>query len=150
MTLAQPFGKDVVYDGLQSGNNFFLGLLAGLVAAVIGAAAWMGITLATESHLGVVAIGVGALVGFAVRIGGNGRTLSFGIMGAVLTALSCLSGEVLSVVQGMTSARHDLLDTLKNVDLVPLVQRILTKTDPISYLIYAIGIFEGFKLSMKK
>jgi hypothetical protein len=148
--MADQFAKDTLVDHMQGGNNYFLGLVAGIIAAVIGAGAWMGITLATESHLGLVAIGVGALVGYAVRIGGRGRTIIFGIMGAVLTALSCLAGEVATVIQLASSPEHNFFDSLQHTDLMALISTILEKTDPISWLIYAFGIFEGFKFSIRK
>jgi hypothetical protein len=148
--MAQQFAADTVVDKLQGGDNYFLGLVAGLVAAAIGAGAWMGITLATDSHLGLVAIGVGALVGFAVRIGGRGRTMAFGIMGAVLTALSCLTGEALTAIQMTSSSGHDFLATLQTTDIAALVQTIVEKTDAMSWLIYGIGIYEGFKFSIRK
>ena len=148
--MAQQFGRDAVYDGMQGGNNYFLGLLAGIIAAAIGAFAWMEITIATHSHLGLVALGVGALVGFAIRMAGNGRSIIFGFMGAILTLLSCLCGEVMTAIQLASTVQLDFFETLKSVDLVALTERILSNTDPISYLIYGIGIFEGFKFSIKK
>ncbi|MGH2625523.1 MAG: hypothetical protein ACRDHY_02595 [Anaerolineales bacterium] len=48
-----------------------LGLGAG--AALVGAIVWYAITLATDSTWGIVAVGVGLLVGAAVRKGSDGR-----------------------------------------------------------------------------
>jgi hypothetical protein len=148
--MSDQFSKAVSYDNVHSGNNFVLGLLAGVVAAAIGAAVWMGLTVATGWHVGYVAIGVGALVGFAIRTAGKGTTVIFGIMGAVLTFLGCLSGEVMAAIQLSTSAQENFLDVLKSADLVQLVSSILSNTDPIMYLIYGFGIFEGYKLSIRK
>lgn len=148
--MADQFGQGAVYDNVPGGNNYFLGLLAGLIAAIIGAAVWMGVTAATHLHVGYVALGVGALVGFAVRFGGKGNTVIFGIMGAVLTALSCLTGEMLAVIQLASTPEVDFFQTLKGADLGALVQSIFTNTDAISWFIYAIGIFEGYKFSMRK
>jgi len=149
--MSDQFAKDVAWDGVRSrGENVFLGFLAGLVAAAVGAAAWMGITLATESHLGLVAIGVGALVGLAIRFAGNGRSMIFGLMGALLTLASCVSGEVLTLVQLSITPDRDFYHTLIAVDLVQLTSNIFSKMDPLMYLIYGIGIFEGYKLSKRK
>ena len=138
-------------DGVTGrGGNLFLGIFAGLVAAVIGSAIWMGITIATGMHIGYVALGVGALVGFAIRYAGHGTSIVFGIFGAVFTFLSCLCGEVLSVLEKSTSGQQGLLDLLKTADLVQVTGNIFAQTDLIMYLIYAIGIFEGYKLSRVK
>ena len=138
-------------DGVRGREeNFPFGFLAGAGAAVIGALVWMGITVATGLHVGYVALGVGALVGLAVRYVGNGTGMIFGIIGAVWTLIGCLGGEILTMVKLSTTPQHDFYSTLTAVDLTQMVPRILDKMDPIMYLIYAIGIFEGYKLSIRK
>ena len=149
--MSQQFAKEVVMDGVRGrGENLFLGLLAGAVAALIGALIWMGITIATGFHVGYVALGVGALVGFAVRYAGNGTGVIFGVVGAVLTLAGCLGGEVLAVLQLSANAQHNFYDVVTHADWIQLVTNIFSQMDPIMYLIYAIGIFEGYKLSIRK
>jgi hypothetical protein len=149
--MSQQFAKNVAVDGVRGREeNIPFGILAGALAAVVGALVWMGITVATGLHVGYVALGVGALVGLAVRYVGNGRSMIFGIIGAVLTLIGCLGGEILTVVQLSSTPQHDFYNVLTTVDLTQLVPRILDQTDPIMYLIYAIGIFEGYKLSIRK
>jgi len=138
-------------DGVRGeGENLVLGVLAGGLAAVIGAVIWMGITVATGWHVGYVALGVGALVGLAIRTAGNGTGFIFGAAGAVLTLLGCLGGEILATIQLATTPQRDFVSVLSSVNLVEMVKNIATQTDPIMYLIYAIGIFEGYKLSIRK
>jgi len=149
--MSQQFAKDVTVDGVRGREeNLPFGILAGTVAAIVGALIWMGITVATGMHVGYVALGVGALVGLAVRYVGHGSSMIFGIIGAVFTLIGCLGGEILTMVQLSTTPQHDFYSVLTTVDLTQLVPRILDKTDPIMYLIYAIGIFEGYKLSIRK
>jgi hypothetical protein len=149
--MSQQFAKDVTMDGVRGREaNLPFGILAGAIAAVIGAFIWMGITVATGMHVGYVALGVGALVGLAVRFVGNGRSAIFGIIGAVLTLIGCLGGEVLAVVQLTSTPQRDFFNTLTTIDLTQLVTNIFDRMDPIMYLIYAIGIFEGYKLSIRK
>jgi len=138
-------------DGVRGREeNIPFGILAGIIAAALGAALWMGIAVATGWRGGIVALGVGALVGLAVRIVGNGRSMIFGIIGAVLTLAGCLGGEILTVVQLSSSPEHDFYNTLTTLDLIPTVTNIFNRMDPIMYLIYGIGIFEGYKLSIRK
>ena len=149
--MSEPFAKNVTVDGVRGrGENLVLGILAGAAAALVGALIWMGITVATGLHVGYVALGVGALVGFTIRYVGNGTGQIFGIAGALLTFLGCLAGEILTVVQLSTTPEHNFFSVLTTIDLTQLVPHILEKTDPIMYLIYAIGIFEGYKLSIRK
>jgi hypothetical protein len=151
LSMSQQFAKDATMDGVRGREaNLPFGILAGAIAAIIGALIWMGITVATGLHVGYVALGVGALVGLTVRFVGNGRSAIFGIIGAVLTLIGCLGGEVLTVVQLASTPQRDFLNTLTTIDLTQLATNIFDKMDPIMYLIYAIGIFEGYKLSIRK
>jgi hypothetical protein len=149
--MSQQFGKDVAMDGVRgSGENLFLGILAGAIAAAIGAAIWMGITMATGVQFGLVALGVGALVGLAVRLVGNGTSMIFGVLGAILTLIGCLGGEILTRIQQESTPQHNFFATLNTVDLPQLLTTIFTQMGPVSYLIYGIGIYEGYKLSIRK
>ena len=138
-------------DGVRGrGEHLPFGILAGTVAAFLGALIWMAFALATGLHVGYVALGVGALVGLAVRFAGNGTSMIFGLIGAVLTLAGCLGGEILTMVQLLTTPQHDFFTVLTTVDLIHLVSRIFDRMDPIMYLISAIGIFEGYQLSIRK
>jgi hypothetical protein len=138
-------------DGVQGREeNLPFGILAGAVAAGLGALIWMGITVATAMHIGYVALGVGALVGLAIRYVGHGTGMIFGIAGAVLTLIGCLGGEILTAIQLSTTPQHDFFSMLTTVDLGQMLTNIFNQMDPIMYLIYAIGIFEGYKLSIRK
>jgi hypothetical protein len=149
--MSEQFAKDVSVDGVRGREeNLLFGILAGALAAIIGAAIWMGITVMTGMHVGYVALGVGALVGLTVRFVGNGRGMIFGIIGAVLTLLGCLGGEILTVVQLASTPQHNFYDTLTTIDLTQLLNNIFDRMNPIMYLIYAISIFEGYKLSIRK
>jgi len=74
----------------------------------------------------------------------------FGVVGAILTLFGCLGGEVLTVVQLASTAEHDFYSTLTTLDLAQTVSNIFSQMDPLMYLIYAIGIFEGYKFSIRK
>ncbi len=153
--MSDRFTQDVTRDGVRGhGENFFLGLVAGVIAMVIGAGVWMGVAVTAGSQLNVIpigfmAIGVGALVGFAIRVVGDGRGIVFGLMGAVLTFLGCLGGDVLTVVQQSTGA-HDFFYTLQTTDLPELVTNLFSRMQVITSVAYGIGIYEGFTISRRK
>ena len=138
-------------DGVRThGSNFIVGLFGGIIAAIIGSAVWFGITVVTGMHVGYVALGVGALVGLSIRAAGNGRFFIFGVMGAVLTLLSCVTGEFLSTVQLATTPENDFYSVLTHVDWLDMVISLMTQNSPMMYLIYAIGIFEGYHFAIRK
>jgi hypothetical protein len=132
-------------------QNLPMGILAGAGAALAGAVIWMGITVATQMQFGLVAIAVGAGVGYAVRYAGKGVTKTFGVVGAVCTLLSCIAGEVFSVIQmGATADGIGFLEALSKIDLGVVVQNVVENSSIITYVIYGIGVYEGYKFSFRK
>src|SRR3954464_5437664 len=75
--------------------SFALAAAAGIGAAMAGAILWGVFTYATNYELGLIAVAIGALVGFAVRRAGNGDTANFAILGALCAAFGCALGIVL-------------------------------------------------------
>ena len=151
--MSLKFAGDVVTDGIpKQRGNLFLGILAGIVAAAVGAVIWMLVAVGAGMHIGYVALGVGALVGFAIRYAGHGQSIFFGIAGAVLTLIGCLGGEVLTVIQLSTNVERDFYQSMMSIDFNQLIANIFDRMNeqPIMYLIYGIGIFEGYKLSIRK
>ena len=74
-------------------GGFALGLVTAIVAAVVGGIIWAVITVTSDYRIGVVAVGIGVLVGLAIdRFGGGDRRLP--IAGAVLALLGCLLGDL--------------------------------------------------------
>jgi hypothetical protein len=149
--VSDQFSKDVAMDGVRGrGENLLLGILAGTFAALLGALIWMGVAVATGWRGGFVALAIGAMVGAAVRYVGNGTGMIFGVAGALLTLMGCLGGEVLAELQFSVTPQHDFYDVLSRADWGQLLTNIFARMDAIMYLIYAIGIFEGYKLSIRK
>jgi hypothetical protein len=130
-------------------GNLPLGILAGVVAAIVGALIWMGVTVATGMHIGYVALGIGALVGVAVRWAGKGSTPVFGVVGAVMTLVGCILGQALAEIQLAANASSvGFFQVLSVVNAGELISGVVTSSSPITYFIYAIGIYEGYKLSI--
>ena len=71
-----------------SKQNLPVAAVAGLAAAVIGGIAWALLTINTGYQIGYMAVGVGFLVGFAVRLG-NGIDKIFAYTGALLALPGC-------------------------------------------------------------
>jgi hypothetical protein len=110
----------------------------------------MGVEVGLNLKIGIVAIAIGALVGLAIRFAGRGSGPLFGILGAVLTLAGCLGGEILTVLYVASSAQQSMLDLAKSTDYIQLVTNIFSKMDPMGYIIYGIGVYEGYKLSMRR
>ncbi len=56
---------------IRGNQNLLFGVVGGMVAAAVGAAIWAVITALTNFQIGWMAVGVGFLVGYAVRMCGK-------------------------------------------------------------------------------
>jgi len=75
--------------------NLLMGLIGGGVAMLVGAIVWGAFTYFTQYQIGWIAIGIGFLIGVAIRFFGRGKTLIFGIAGAILALIGCLLGNLI-------------------------------------------------------
>ena len=72
-------------------------IVAGLLAALLGAGIWTAVVAMTEYEVGWVAWGVGALVGFAMSKFTGQRSAQLGVYAAVLAVLGLAIGKVATV-----------------------------------------------------
>lgn len=79
-------------------QNLAGAVLAGLTGAIAGAFAWGAVALGTGAIIAVVAIGVGALVGFGVRVFGRGVTDVYAIVATCMAILGCAAGNLLALI----------------------------------------------------
>ncbi|HEY2901730.1 MAG TPA: hypothetical protein VGL59_14200 [Polyangia bacterium] len=89
-----------------SKERFVLAAVYGAAAAVAGGFVWWAVRAATGYEIGLVAVAVGFLVGYAVRAGSQGRGgRRFQILALVLTYLGITLNYVPDVIKGL--AAHD-------------------------------------------
>jgi hypothetical protein len=138
-------------EQLDDQPNLLMGLIGGVIAMLVSAIIWGAITYFTEYQIGWMAIGVGFLVGIAVRFFGNGKTLMFGISGAVLALVGCVLGNFM-VYSGII-AREESMSFL-NVFFLLLLDPIATIEiftvffDFMDILFYALAAYVGFSTAM--
>lgn len=129
-------------------QNLFLGVIAGCVAAVIGAIAWALVTVATGYQIGWMAVGVGFLVGYSMKYLGKGTTLVFGVIAAVIALVGCVAGNLLTTV--IMVAKQEQLSVMSLLQsLTPsIVMDLLKETSqPMDLLFYGLAIYEAYKFS---
>jgi hypothetical protein len=132
-------------------ENLPLGFMAGLAAAAVGAGLWALITIFTGVQIGWMAVGVGFLVGWAVRMAGNGRHNAFGIMGALLALGGCALGNLLAII--MIAARQYNLPPLAVLGrLTPdvVVGLMQASFRPMHVIFYFVAILEGYRFSIAR
>lgn len=146
-----PLRLELARQRLASEQKLGAGIAAGAVAAVGGAALWAAITVFTGYQIGFMAVGIGFLVGWAVRAAGKGVDKTFGIAGAVLALLGCLAGNLLAVV-GLVAKQEGIpfFDLLPRLDPNVAIELMKASFSPIDLLFYAIAVYEGYRLSFRR
>jgi hypothetical protein len=86
-------------------GKLWLGTLGAIAGALLGAIAWGAITAATHFQIGYMAVGVGFLAGYGMRVLGGGRDRADGVIAGIVAFFGCVLGNVLTVV--IDFARHD-------------------------------------------
>lgn len=135
---------------MRDQQNLAMGILGGLIAAIVGAALWATITALTHYQIGWMAVGVGFLVGFGVRLLGKGMDQKFGVVGALFSLLGCLCGNLLVVC--ILVAKYQgipLIELITRLDL-PIIFDLMGKNfNPMDLLFYGIAVYEGYKFSFR-
>lgn len=138
----------VSIEMMRSQQNLAAGSLAGLVAALAGAGVWAVVTAVTEYQIGWMAIGVGFIVGLAVRTVGKGIEPVFGIVGAVLSLAGCLLGNYLTIVWFIAADEGvAFMEVLGSLGIAAVVEIMTIAFDPMDLFFYAIAIYFGFRYS---
>jgi hypothetical protein len=138
---------------LRTKQNLSIALAGGLAAAVIGAMVWALVTVATNYQIGWMAVGVGFLVGGAVRTLGRGIDKSFGYLGAAMSVFGCLLGNLLSLC-AVVAGREGLspLAVLAHVCGNPVVipAAMIATFHPMDLLFYGLAVYEGYRFSFRQ
>jgi hypothetical protein len=145
-----PLILNAALQKLRSEQNLVFAVLAGGAAALLGAGVWAAITVATSFQIGWMAVGVGFLVGYAVRTCGKGIDKSFAVMGAVWSLAGCAAGNLLSVIGVISQQQNipffDILEKLSPEIVASLMQATF---NPMDVLFYGIAVYEGYRFSWR-
>jgi len=145
----RPTAEQIIAK-LKSEQNFLLAIPAGIVAAVVGAALWAAAVFVTNMEIGLIAVAVGALVGYAVKAVGKGIEPKFGILGAACAALGWGLGTVMSDIATLSHLRKiPILDAIQLLDLQRLIALVTAVFQPMDVLFLGIAIYEGYKFSFR-
>jgi hypothetical protein len=136
---------------IRDNQNITMGFVGGFGAAALGSIVWATITALTMYQIGFMAVGVGFLVGFAVRKLGQGVDPLFGYVGAGLSLLGCVLGNLLTTC--IIVSQQDNVPFGEIVaGLNPAVaMEIMTYTfSPIDLLFYGLALYYGYKFSFRQ
>lgn len=143
----EDYSEYVDREQLLAQENLPKAVLFGVLAAIVGAVAWALVSVSTGYQIGYMAIGIGLLVGIAMRQGKGIRPV-FGIIGAALALVSCVVGDFLSII-GMVAKEYDVsfMELLLNADYGELMPLMMENMASMTIVFYGIALYEGYKLS---
>lgn len=146
-------GVEQPANEMCSEQNLSLALVGGLIAALVGAAVWALLAMATGYYIGWMAVGVGFLVGGAVRFLGRGVDRSFGRLGLALSVFGCLLGNLLSIC--MIVAGQDGLSTLAVLTYIGSKPAVIPAAMVATFhaldpLFYGVALYAGYRLSFRR
>ena len=79
------------------GRPFILGVIGSLVGALIGAAIWWVIAIATEYEIGFIAWALGGLAGFGMALGYRKGSAAAGAVAAIIAIIGILAARLMIV-----------------------------------------------------
>ena len=145
------FTTQPAIEQLEDQPNLLMGLIGGMTAMLVSAIAWGAITYFIEYQLGWMSIGVGFLIGVAIRFFGRGKTGIFGISGASLALVGCLLGNL--IFYSGYIAREESVSFLEVFFLIlqnpaALIEVFTIFFDFRDIFFYALAAYVGFSTAM--
>jgi len=136
---------------LRSEQNLAMGVFAGFVAAIAGAAAWGVVTAYAEYQIGWMAIGIGFIVGFAVRIVGKGIDTSFGVISAVLSLFGCVLGNLWTMTYFIAAQQGvPLLKAVSQLNPDIAVKIMVSTFNYMDLVFYGLALYFGYKYGFRQ
>ncbi|HEY0073500.1 MAG TPA: tetratricopeptide repeat protein [Abditibacteriaceae bacterium] len=126
--------------------DYFKALIAGGIAAIVGAFIWDKFVYYTNIEFGLISVGIGFLVGLAITLAvGAKRGIGLQVLGAMLALWGMLLGYALLIVDAMRenpqiAQQNPLIVLLFSFQYLPEV----FKESPISLIFVAIGTYQGW------
>jgi len=133
---------------IRDNQNLSLAIIGGAAAAVAGAVIWGAVTAVTNWQIGIMAVGIGFLVGLVVRKVGRGVSPSFGVTGAVLSLAGCLLGNLLAACAIIADQQSmGFFEVFGRVDFQTAIDIMVETFHPMDVLFYGLAVYYGYKFS---
>ncbi|UII26410.1 toxin-antitoxin system YwqK family antitoxin [Fulvivirga maritima] len=142
--------NDDLIERLREHQDLTFALVGGFAACLLSALLWAVITVATQFQIGYMAIGVGLIVGLAVRYFGAGVDKLYGVIGAIFALLGCVLGNLFSQIGFYANDQMlSYFDVFKMFSIAQFAGVVVDNISPIDFLFYGIALIEGYKFSFR-
>lgn len=131
--------------------SLLLSAAVGLVSALICAAIWAGVAVATEKQFAIIAILVGLAVGFCVRLVAKGSLELHGIIACVFTLIACIMGDFFTALSFVAS--HEgvpFMEAVMYFDYSYAFDLWFEIVDVMTVLFYGVAVYEAYKIVTKR
>ena len=150
LRLMNELSSQTVNPYANENSNFFLAIVGGSVVAFICSLLWAAITYLTDYQFGIMAIGVGLLVGSSIKVLGKGKSINFGILGALLSMFSCFLGNLIYVYAYYAKIFiMSFFDVVKVLGFSGGIDLVIDISGIVDILFYILALYIGFKSSVK-
>jgi len=138
---------------LDDQQNLLTGLVGGISWMIVGASMWTMAAALTGTTASYMAVPLGFLVGFGVRITGRGLRSRFSVLGAALVIVGCLIGHgMAATLLEVQMNRQELWSQLGTMFANPLeiASRVGAYFHAIDLLFYGLALYQGTCFSLKR
>ena len=151
VTVLDDAKSKLIFQQIRDNQNLSMGMVGGVGGAIVGSVVWAVITALTNYQIGFMAIGIGFLVGYAVRKFGQGIDPTFGYVGATFAFLGCVVGNLLTtciIVSQQESV--PLGQVLSSLNFSVAIDIMKFTFSPIDVLFYGLALYYGYKFSFRQ
>lgn len=139
-----------VREAMRQHQDLSYALVGGAAGAIVSAMIWGAVTYFTHYQIGYLAIGVGLLVGFAVRFFGAGIDRPFGIVGGAFAILGCALGNLMSQTGFVAEAESmNYFEVIPYLNWNVIIQIYTESFSPMDVVFYGIAGYEGYKFAFR-
>lgn len=145
-----PLKQQMLMQRLRDEQSIGAAIAAGSGVGLVVAILWAALAVWTNYQLGILAVGIGFLVGWVVQKTGKGIDQVFGITGGLIALLSCLIGNLFMVCAFVAEEYgQSVFDVLMNLSFEQAVAWMSASFSVIDLLFYGFAAYYGYKNSFR-
>lgn len=132
-------------------GSLLLSVAVGLISALVCAAIWAGVAVATEKQFAIIAILVGLAVGFCVKLVAKGSLELHGIIACIFTLIACILGDFFTALSFVAAQEGvPFMEALRYFNYSYAIDLWLEIVDIMTVVFYLIAIYEAYKIVTKR
>jgi len=139
-----------VLPDIHLNPNIVMGTVGGIATSFLLVMIWLVLANATGSPVSIMLLAIGVAVGKSIRISGAGYSPWYGIVAAIITVVSGISGIVISSV-GLIAYQQikGLSEVFSWLSFNSSLEVLYENINPVRILYLIVASFTGYRLAMK-